>query len=153
MLARVIDFEHPVANDWLAVNQLTVEEGQAHRRPDVVLYVNGIPLVVVELKNPADEDATIWSAHNQLQTYKLEIPSLLATNALLVVSDGVDARLGTLTGREGVVPAVADRRRRGARAGRARICSRCSRRASSRRSGCSSSSGTSSSSRTTARTC
>ena len=98
MLARVIDFEHPEANDWLAVNQLTVEEGQAHRRPDVVLYVNGLPLVVVELKNPADEDATIWSAHNQLQTYKLEIPSLLATNVLLAVSDGVDARLGTLTG-------------------------------------------------------
>jgi type I restriction enzyme, R subunit len=98
VLARVIDFEHPEANDWLAVNQLTVEEGHAHRRPDVVLYVNGLPLVVVELKNPADEDATIWSAHNQLQTYKLEIPSLLVTNVLLAVSDGVDARLGTLTG-------------------------------------------------------
>jgi type I restriction enzyme, R subunit len=98
VLARVIDFERPEANDWLAVNQLTVEEGQAHRRPDVVLYVNGLPLVVVELKNPADEDATIWSAHNQLQTYKLEVPALLATNALLAVSDGVDARLGTLTG-------------------------------------------------------
>ncbi|MBA2383359.1 MAG: type I restriction endonuclease subunit R, partial [Actinobacteria bacterium] len=95
---RVLDFGDVAANDWLAVNQLTVEEGQAHRRPDVVLYVNGLPLVVVELKNPADEDATIWSAHNQLQTYKLEIPSLLATNALLVASDGVDARLGTLTG-------------------------------------------------------
>jgi type I restriction enzyme R subunit len=95
---RVLDFEDIEANDWLAVNQLTVEEGQAHRRPDVVLYVNGLPLVVVELKNPADEDATIWSAHNQLQTYKLEIPALLATNVLLAVSDGIDARLGTLTG-------------------------------------------------------
>ena len=95
---RLLDFDDLVANDWLAVNQLTVEEGQAHRRPDVVLYVNGLPLVVVELKNPADEDATIWSAWNQLQTYKLEIPSLLATNALVAVSDGVDARLGTLTG-------------------------------------------------------
>ena len=95
---RVLDFDDLAANDWLAVNQLTVEEGQAHRRPDLVLYVNGLPLVILELKNPADEDATIWSAHNQIQTYKLEIPSLLATNALLAVSDGVDARLGTLTG-------------------------------------------------------
>ena len=102
---RVLDFEQPKENDWLAVNQLTVEEGQAHRRPDVVLYVNGLPLVVVELKDPADEDADIWSAYNQLQTYKLEIPTLLATNALLAVSDGVDARLGTLTGtREWFLP-------------------------------------------------
>jgi type I restriction enzyme R subunit len=102
---RVLEFDDPGSNDWLAVNQLTVEEGQAHRRPDVVLYVNGLPLVVVELKNPADEDADIWSAYNQLQTYKLEVPSLLAPNALLAISDGVDARLGTLTGnREWFLP-------------------------------------------------
>ncbi|MEO5791709.1 MAG: HsdR family type I site-specific deoxyribonuclease, partial [Gaiellaceae bacterium] len=94
---RLLDFDDLAANDWLALNQLTVQEGQAHRRADVVLYVNGIPLVVVELKNPADEHADVWSAYNQLQTYKLEIPSLLASNALLVISDGVDARLGTLT--------------------------------------------------------
>ncbi len=95
---RLLDFEDLAANNWLALNQLTVQEGQAHRRADVVLYVNGIPLAVVELKNPADEHADVWSAYNQLETYKLEIPSLLAPNALLVVSDGVDARLGTLTG-------------------------------------------------------
>ncbi|MGI9092808.1 MAG: type I restriction endonuclease subunit R, partial [Mycobacteriales bacterium] len=94
---RLLDFDDLAANDWLALNQLTVQEGQAHRRADVVLYVNGIPLVVVELKNPADEHADVWSAYNQLQTYKLEIPSLLASNALLAISDGVDARLGTLT--------------------------------------------------------
>ena len=95
---RILDFDDLNANDWLAVNQLTVREGQAHRRADVVLYVNGVPLVVVELKNPAAEHADIWSAYNQLQTYKAEIPALLATNALLAISDGVDARLGTLTG-------------------------------------------------------
>jgi len=94
---RLVDFDDPNANDWLAVNQLTVTE-QATRRADVVLYVNGLPLAVCELKNPADEDATIHDAFNQLQTYKAEIPSLFWTNELLVVSDGVDARLGTLTG-------------------------------------------------------
>jgi type I restriction enzyme R subunit len=102
---RAIDFDDINNNDYLALNQLTVEEGNAHRRPDVVLYVNGLPVVVVELKNPADEDADIWSAYNQLETYKLEIPALLAPNALLVVSDGVEARLGTLTGsREWFLP-------------------------------------------------
>ncbi len=94
---RLIDFNDPAANDWLAVNQLTVVE-QATRRADVVVYVNGLPLAVCELKNPADEDATIRDAFNQLQTYKAEIPSLFWANELLVVSDGVDARLGTLTG-------------------------------------------------------
>ena len=94
---RLVDFEDPAANDWLAVNQLTVVE-HATRRTDVVVYVNGLPLAVCELKNPADEDATIRDAYNQLQTYKADIPSLFWTNELLVVSDGVDARLGTLTG-------------------------------------------------------
>src|SRR5581483_3756901 len=68
--ARVLDFDAPDNNDWLAVNQLTVAEGQHTRRPDVVLFVNGLPLVVIELKNAADEDATIWSAFHQLQTYQ-----------------------------------------------------------------------------------
>ena len=71
---RLLDFERPEANDWLAVNQLTVLEGRAHRRADVVVYVNGLPLGLVELKNPADEDADIWSAFKQLQTYKHEHP-------------------------------------------------------------------------------
>ena len=94
--ARVLDFDQPDNNDWLAVNQFTVAEGQHTRRPDVVLFVNGLPLAVIELKNPADENATIWSAYQQLQTYQAQIPSLFATNAALIVSDGVQARIGSL---------------------------------------------------------
>ena len=103
--ARIIDFDDPTANDWLAVNQFSVVENKHARRPDVVLFVNGLPLAVIELKNPADENATIWSAFQQLQTYKAEVASLFAPNALLVVSDGVEARVGTLTaGREWFKP-------------------------------------------------
>ena len=94
--ARVIDFDTPGNNDWLAVNQFTVAEGQHTRRPDVVLFVNGLPLAVIELKNPADENATVWSAHQQLQTYQAQIPALFASNAALIVSDGVQARIGAL---------------------------------------------------------
>ena len=94
---RVIDFESTANNDWLAVNQFTVTESQHTRRPDVVLFVNGLPLGLIELKNPADEDATIRTAWNQLQTYKAELPTLFAMNEALVVSDGIEARLGTLT--------------------------------------------------------
>ena len=94
--ARVLDFDQPDNNDWLAVNQFTVAEGQHMRRPDVVLFVNGLPLAVIELKNPADENATIWSAYQQLQTYQAQIPSLFTTNAALIVSDGVQARIGSL---------------------------------------------------------
>jgi type I restriction enzyme R subunit len=79
------------------VSQLPVAEEQAHRRPDIVVLVNGLPLAIVELKNPADEDATVWSAFNQLQTYKAELPAPFFFNELLVVSDGVEARLGSLT--------------------------------------------------------
>jgi len=96
--AKLIDFENPDNNDWVAVNQFTVEEGKHNRRPDVVVLVNGLPLAIVELKNPADENATIWTAFNQLQTYKQQIPSLFAFNELLVVSDGLEARIGSLTG-------------------------------------------------------
>ncbi|GAB4339198.1 MAG: type I restriction endonuclease subunit R [Dehalococcoidia bacterium] len=103
--ARVIDFDDPENNDWLAVNQFTVAESKHTRRPDVVLFVNGLPLAVIELKNPADEDATVWTAFQQLQTYKAEIPALLVFNEVLVVSDGVQARIGTLTaGREWFKP-------------------------------------------------
>jgi type I restriction enzyme R subunit len=94
---QLLAFDDPDANDWLAVNQLTVREGRAHRRADVVVYVNGLPLGLAELKNPADESTDVWSAYRQLQTYKHELPILLAYNELLVISDGVDARLGTLT--------------------------------------------------------
>ncbi len=94
---RVLDFDDPDNDDWLAVNQFTVVENKHERRPDVVLFVNGLPLGVIELKNPADENATIWSAFRQLQTYKAEIPSLFTFNAALVVSDGLEARIGALT--------------------------------------------------------
>ena len=103
--ARVLDFAAPDNNDWLAVNQFTVADGQHTRRPDVVVFVNGLPLAVIELKNPADENATIWSAYQQLQTYQAQIPSLFATNATLIVSDGVQARIGALAaGREWFKP-------------------------------------------------
>jgi type I restriction enzyme R subunit len=95
--ARVLDFDDPENNDWLAVNQFTVVEGQHNRRPDLVVFVNGLPLTVIELKNAADENATIWSAFQQLQTYKQQIPSLFAYNEALVISDGLEARIGTLT--------------------------------------------------------
>ena len=102
---QVIDFDRREDNDWLAVNQFTVVENRHERRPDVVLFVNGLPLGVIELKNPADEDATIWSAWRQLQTYKAELPTLFAMNTALIVSDGVEARIGTLTaGREWFKP-------------------------------------------------
>jgi len=94
---RVLDFDDPDNNDWLAVSQFTVVENRHTRRPDVVLFVNGLPLAVIELKNPADEQATIWSAYQQLQTYKQEIPSLFLYNEALVISDGLEARIGTLT--------------------------------------------------------
>jgi type I restriction enzyme R subunit len=96
-IAKIFDFETPENNDFLAVNQFTVIEGSHNRRPDIVLFVNGLPLAVIELKNPADEEATIWSAYRQLQTYKEEIPSLFTYNELLVVSDGTQARAGTIT--------------------------------------------------------
>ena len=104
-VVRVIDFENRVNNGWLAVNQFTVTENRNTRRPDVVLFVNGLPLGVIELKNPADEDATIWTAWQQLQTYKSELPALFSMNEALVVSDGNEARLGALTsGREWFKP-------------------------------------------------
>ncbi len=103
--ARVVDFDRPAANDWLAVNQLTVVEGGHERRPDVVLFLNGLPLGVIELKNPADEAATIWSAFNQLGTYQAQVPALFGTNAVLVASDGTQARIGALgAGREWFKP-------------------------------------------------
>ena len=103
--ARVLDFEDTTNNDWLAINQFTVVENKNERRPDIVLFVNGLPLGVIELKNPADEDATIWTAWQQLQTYKAELPTLFSFNELLIVSDGTGARLGTLTaGREWFKP-------------------------------------------------
>ena len=94
---RLVNYDQPDANDWLAVNQFTVIEGQCNRRPDIVVFLNGIPVAVIELKNAADENATIWTAWNQLQTYKQQIPSLFNYNEVLVISDGLQARLGSLT--------------------------------------------------------
>ena len=94
---RLLDFDDPDANDWLAVNQYTVIENQANRRPDVVIFVNGLPLGVIELKNPGDQNATLDGAFNQLDTYKNQIGSLFRTNAVLVISDGIAARIGSLT--------------------------------------------------------
>ncbi|NCC18713.1 MAG: type I restriction endonuclease subunit R [Bacteroidia bacterium] len=93
----IVDFENPENNEFLAVNQFTVVEGNQNKRPDIILFVNGLPLVVIELKNAVDENANLKSAFNQLQTYKQAIPSLFTYNSLLVISDGWDARCGTIT--------------------------------------------------------
>jgi len=96
-IVRLMDFDDPEANDWLTVNQFTVIEGQHNRRPDIVIFVNGLPLGVVELKNATDEQADVWAAFNQLQTYKQQIPSFFVHNAVLVISDGIEARIGTIS--------------------------------------------------------
>ena len=94
---KLIDFDTISNNDWLVVNQFEVQGSQRLRKPDMVVFVNGLPLVVIELKNPADENADIWKAYTQLETYKDNIPDVFNTNALLVIADGVEARMGSLT--------------------------------------------------------
>jgi type I site-specific restriction-modification system R (restriction) subunit/very-short-patch-repair endonuclease len=94
---QLIDWETPENNEFLAVNQFTISENHHQRRPDILLFINGLPLVVLELKNAADSKATVKSAYNQLQTYKQQIPSLFTYNALLVISDGLSARAGSLS--------------------------------------------------------
>jgi len=94
---RLFDFENPENNDFVAVNQLTVIQGKVNRRPDVVLYVNGLPLVVIELKNAADAKADLQAAYNQVQTYRQQISGLFRFNEICVISDGLDARMGTFT--------------------------------------------------------
>jgi type I restriction enzyme R subunit len=93
----LIDYENPTNNEFLVVNQFTIIEKNINKRPDIILFVNGLPLVVIELKNAVDENATIHSAFNQLQTYKQTISSLFLYNALLIISDGWDALYGSLT--------------------------------------------------------
>ncbi len=93
----LINFERPEQNDWLVVSQFVVIAGQYNRRPDVVVFVNGLPLGVIELKAPGSGNATLVGAFNQLQTYKKQIPALFNTNALLVTSDGITARVGSLS--------------------------------------------------------
>jgi type I restriction enzyme, R subunit len=95
--AYLVDFADPMKNDWLVVNQFTIIENKHNRRPDILIFLNGIPIGIIELKNPRDETATIKGAFNQLQTYQAQIPSLFPYNEIMVVSDGVEARAGTLT--------------------------------------------------------
>lgn len=97
---RLIDFANPVNNDFTVTNQFTVVESGHNRRPDIIAFINGLPVAVIELKNAASENATISDAYNQLQTYKLQIPSLFRTNAVLITSDGLSARIGSLTAGE-----------------------------------------------------
>ena len=94
---RVLDFDDPLGNDWLAVNQFTVIENSHIGRPDIVLFINGMPLGLIEIKNLEDEGAAIWTALRQIQTYKVELTSLFSMNAVLIVSDGIAARIGSLT--------------------------------------------------------
>jgi type I restriction enzyme R subunit len=94
---RLIDWAAPQHNEWWAVNQFTVKGTHHTRRPDIVLFVNGLPLVLIELKNPADTQADIWKAFDQIQTYKEQIPELFQTNEVLVISDGSEARMGSLS--------------------------------------------------------
>jgi len=96
-LVWLIDFKNPENNDFLVTNQFTVIENDINKRPDIILFVNGLPLVVIELKNPADENATVRSAYRQLQTYKQAIPSLFTYNGFMVISDGLEARAGSLS--------------------------------------------------------
>jgi type I restriction enzyme R subunit len=97
VFAQVIDFQKPDNNDLLVVNQFTITGTKQSRRPDIVVFINGLPLAVVELKNPADETTDVWDAYSQFQTYKKEISDLLTFNVALVVSDGIMARVGSLT--------------------------------------------------------
>jgi type I site-specific deoxyribonuclease, HsdR family len=96
-IVKIIDFQNPENNHFLAVNQYTIKEKNNIKRPDIVLFINGLPLVVIELKNPTQEDVNIFSAYNQLQTYKETIPSLFTYNEILIISDGMEARAGSLT--------------------------------------------------------
>ncbi|MEI7522494.1 MAG: type I restriction endonuclease subunit R [Candidatus Saccharibacteria bacterium] len=94
---NLFDFEHPENNEFVAVNQLTVMQGDYHRRPDVVLFVNGMPLGIIELKDPSNEKASLKAAYQQLQTYKAELPALFRFNELMIISDGIDAAMGTIS--------------------------------------------------------
>ena len=96
-LVWLINFNDPEDNDFIVLNQYTVIENHVNKRPDVILFVNGLPLVVIELKNPADENATVHSAFKQVQTYKQAIPSLFTYNGILVISDGLEAKAGTIS--------------------------------------------------------
>ena len=94
---RLIDWAHPEKNEWWAVNQFTIKGPHKTRRPDIILFLNGLPLVLLEIKNPADENANIWKAFDQIETYKEQIPDVFQYNEVLVISDGTDALMGSLS--------------------------------------------------------
>ena len=94
--AKILDFESPLENDWLAVNQFSAQETQTLRRPDIVLFVNGLPLGNIELKNPADENTDIWEALQQLENYQVDLPTMFSMNEVQIISDGLLARIGPL---------------------------------------------------------
>ncbi|MCG9124879.1 type I restriction endonuclease subunit R [Laribacter hongkongensis] len=94
---RLLDWANPAANEWLAVNQFSIKGPHHTRRPDIILFLNGMPLVLLELKNPADENADIWKAYDQIQTYKEQIPDVFQYNEILVIADGSEARMGSLS--------------------------------------------------------
>lgn len=94
---QLVDWQNPADNDWLAVNQYTIKGARHTRRPDIILFVNGLPIVLIELKNPADENADVWKAFDQIQTYKEQIPDVFQYNEILVISDGTEALLGSLS--------------------------------------------------------
>jgi len=96
-LVWLVDFKNPENNDFMVANQFTVIENNVNKRPDVVLFVNGLPLVVIELKNPVDENATVKSAFKQLQTYKQAIPGLFTYNGIMIISDGLEAKAGSIS--------------------------------------------------------
>jgi type I restriction enzyme R subunit len=112
---RLIDWADVAANEWLAVNQFSIKGPHHTRRPDIMLFVNGLPLVLLELKNPADQNADIWKAFDQLQTYKAQIPDVFQYNELLVISDGSEALLGSLSADQRALHGLAHHRRRHAR--------------------------------------
>ena len=94
---RLIDFEDVAANEWLAINQFSIKGPKYTRRPDIILFINGLPLVLLELKNPADQTADIWKAYDQIETYKEQIPDVFQYNEVLVISDGTEALMGSLS--------------------------------------------------------
>ena len=94
---RLMDFSDVAVNEWLAVNQFSIKGPKHTRRPDIILFVNGLPLVLMELKNPADVKADVWQAYDQIQTYKEQIPDLFDYNEVLVITDGSEALMGSLS--------------------------------------------------------
>ncbi|MEC5159759.1 MULTISPECIES: type I restriction endonuclease subunit R [unclassified Janthinobacterium] len=94
---RLIDFADVAANEWLAINQFSIKGPKHTRRPDIILFINGLPLVLLELKNPADKNADIWKAYDQIETYKEQIPDVFQYNEVLVIADGSEARMGSLS--------------------------------------------------------